>query len=498
MRTLINKIDDKLNPVLVKELRQATHGKFIRSIILGLLSVLFISMVVQLLAQSSSRGLNMHAGRDMFSWFIGVLSVITFLGVSNWTSNRFTNERDGSSMELLYASTIKPWQIITGKSLTGLIVALQLYSICLPFMTVCYLLRGIDVQAILLSTILSFVLFIPILQMAVFIGSLPIDKKRKRGLNIALIIFVFWFGGVGTVGLVFDGGLKMDIWSKDFWIWTGVLVSIVTAVSGIMFFLSVAAISAPSDNRALPIRSFLSLTWFVSAVIMSICSFVYEEEFIIIWLVFVLILTSLGMLVAASERVAYGTHVRKQIPKIWLARVVAFPHFSGVVNGMFYFFTMAIVSIIISTLIYCFAGSGDFISNLGSRSFGKGMVASIGVTLFIFAISLVSYYFKMILLKSKPVKTQAATIIALFLSLGSFILPMLLLLIIHAGDMNDLDHYPGFFILSAIGPFFKETRYIALGFDLIFAGVIGLISLPMLFRSWRNFKPYVATDKTHD
>lgn len=488
MKSLLHKIDDMLNPVLVKELRQATHGKFMRRIILGLLMFLFISMAIVLLTQSQGSGSNMQQGGDLFSWFLFILCGCVFLGISNWSSNRFASERDSNSMELLYASTIRPSQIIAGKFLTGVIVAIQLYSICLPFMVICYLLRGIDVQTILMSTAATFVLFIPILLFSIFIGSLPISSKSKRSLNGFIFIFLLWFGSVGVVGLLFNGNISFDIRDENFWIGASTMVGLCGVIAGLLFMLSVAAISPASSNRVLPVRLYISIVWIVFGVIMTICSFIYNGSLIFAWYGVTTVVACIGMLITASERVALGGHIRKQIPKKWIARVIAFPHFSGVASGFLYFISIAVMSAVVATLVYCLAGSGSFYSNLNKDDIKSGVAVMLGVSFITFVYSLIGAYTKHRFCKVRFKKTSA-TVISLFFIVLSILVPIALILVIHAGHVKDLDEYPLFFVLSTIGVFFDNGRNIALVVDVLLAFIVAACALPALLRSWREFKP---------
>jgi len=493
MSQLALKIDNVLNPILVKELRQATNGKFVRSIIIGLTVLLFGSMAIALLAQGAANNTSIDAGKDLFGWFLGVLSFTVFLCIPNWTGNRFAAERTSSTMELLYASTIKPWQIISGKFMTGLIIAVQLYSICLPFMTICYLMRGIDVPAILLSTATSFIIFIPVLMVAIFIGSVPASRGLKIVLNVGFVIMIIWMTGASSTVFLFRGSTGMT--SSDFWIMGASTVSICLVITGLFFVLAVAAISPNSANRALPVRSYISVVWLISGIVFSVLAFKYDEDFIMGWLIPFIFVAVAGMLVAASERDTHGTHIAKQIPRNGILRLVAFPHFSGAFNGILYFLTLAVLTFVLSIIIYSAADGGRFISNFGDHDIRRVMLPMFNFALYVFPCAIIAIAIKKRFFQN-TLKKMPATFWGLIIVVVSIILPIVCILITYAGHMKDLDHYPNFFILSPIGAFISKARTSSVTFTLIFAVLIGLIALPKLLKKLKAFRKFEP--KNHD
>jgi hypothetical protein len=140
------RIDDRLNPILVKEVRQSLRGKYFRVlfwITLGVGTLIGLSVVASLGGGDSD-----ETGQVFFMSMFGVLSaaVHCFVPFSAFLST--SAEWDENTYDLLVISNLRPRQIVQGKLLSALIQALLYYSTFGPFLVFAFLLNGVDLLSI--------------------------------------------------------------------------------------------------------------------------------------------------------------------------------------------------------------------------------------------------------------------------------------------------------------------------------------------------------------
>src|SRR5206468_9430444 len=106
------------------------------------------------------------------------------------TGIRLISERSPANMDLLFITTISPRAIIAGKSLAAAALTLLIFSACMPFMVLTYLLRGIDLPTMFIVLALSFFLVVMTIQMTVFVASLPASRPMRLMLGIAELVIL--------------------------------------------------------------------------------------------------------------------------------------------------------------------------------------------------------------------------------------------------------------------------------------------------------------------
>src|SRR5262249_33439225 len=161
--TWLDQLDDWLNPIVVKELRQAVKSRMVIIILMVFLIIELLVMGGVLLA-SSARGA--QAG-GLFSGGIEVFAILQWgllgtllLVIPAHTTILFASERSDQNTDLLFISALQPSQIVWGKFFASAVLAMLVLSLVAPFMVFCYLMRGLDIPTILL------VLYFDILGMA--------------------------------------------------------------------------------------------------------------------------------------------------------------------------------------------------------------------------------------------------------------------------------------------------------------------------------------------
>lgn len=474
---------DRINPIVIKELRQAVQSRFVTAALMALLLIQALAIGIYLLS-SGDAGESFSAGREVFMVLYAILLAIGMLFVPFYTAARLAAERSDTNVDLLFITTIKPRSIIVGKMLSACVLAGLIFSACMPFMTFTYFLRGIDLQTIFSAVIFGLFVVLGCTQGAMLIAALPINRAFKVILAIValvcfIIIYVLTLTSVGR--LTFDrnpfSGARSDFW-------TGVLslLSIIAFLSGLFYMLSVASIKPIAANRALPVRMFLSIGWAVSgAVAMIGSSLQADHSLVIIWTTFFLLVFSASFFVAVSERDEYGRRLLRAVPHNPLKRLLSFPFFSGAANGVIWAMTMSLLTV---GMTWIWAKSFRSYSALGTlvdnpKKFG-------GLCLNVFAYALTALLLRRYLLKKIP--SEFTWLLAMILLVLGSTLPVLIGYLVFFNDDWGATDFGRWFVGNPFAWGYRGSRVFFLTVGVTWAVIVWLLSLPWLLGRFRQFR----------
>ena len=339
MGRFFSKLDDWLNPIVVKELRQAVRSRgVVAALLLFLLLQLVIIGIYVLNYDARTRGgvEVLEGGRQLFQVIQGIM-LGTCLLIPAYAGIRLGAERSDTNVDLLFISTLRPRSIVSGKLFSAVVLALLVFSACTPFMTFTYLLRGLDIPTILVVLMIDFMVVLWAIQAAIFLAVIPVPLAVR-------FLFLLW--GLGSlIGLLtwtlertsallrFGLGLAMDSW--EFWaIWLTAGLFLL-ASAGLLFVWSVAILSPPSANRSLRVRLYLLGLWLVTGVAaLWACSVVAYAGLFEVWLMVTGLLFALQVVISINERDSWGPRVARSIPRRWWLRLPAFLVYSGSAGGI--------------------------------------------------------------------------------------------------------------------------------------------------------------------
>ena len=118
----------ELNPIVVKELRQAVRSWAVTGMLLLFLIILFVVSVAFLVFQSFDVDPDVRLGGAMFSVFVCILAVASIFFIPLYVGVRVAAERLENNPDLFYISTLSPARIILGKFLCGAYMAVLFRS----------------------------------------------------------------------------------------------------------------------------------------------------------------------------------------------------------------------------------------------------------------------------------------------------------------------------------------------------------------------------------
>ena len=327
----------ELNPIVIKELRQAVRSWAVTGMLLLFLTVLFITSLIFLITQSFEVDQNMQLGGTMFSVFMVILAIASIFFIPLYVGVRVAAERQENNPDLLYVSTLSPARIIRGKFFCGAYMALLFFSACMPFMAFTNLLRGVDLPTVFFILCYLFLVVCAANMIAIFFACLPMSRPFK----ILIVIYGFFqsFGLIiPLVGISFEmmrSGVGAMMSERNFWIGALTFAGVGLAITGLFFVLTVALISPPSANRALPVRIYLTVIWLLGGLL----SFGWvaqtgEAGRMFAWTYPTFAVMMFALLVTISNSDELSLRVRRTIPKSGLKRALAFFFFNGAAGGL--------------------------------------------------------------------------------------------------------------------------------------------------------------------
>jgi hypothetical protein len=339
---LLSRLDDWVNPIVVRELRQAVKSRLVTGALLLFVSLQVLIIGVYLFFRELNEApgaVDFRAGAHMFLVLQGILLGTCMVLVPGVAGARLGAERSGDNVDLMFISSLTPRAIVWGKFLSAIILALLIFSACAPFMTFTYLLRGIDIPTILVVLGIDFLVVVGGTQVAIFVACVPVNRAVRALLGVGgfvALIQAYVATVMGTVGLV-ETGLNVFLDSWEFWGRAlGVVAAYLGAV-GLVFVWSVAMVSPPSANRALPVRLYVLGLWLTTAAIAAVWS--READHLwpaFVWVLLAVALFCLQFVVSINERESWGPRVARTVPRNPVLRAGAFLLYSGSGGGVLF------------------------------------------------------------------------------------------------------------------------------------------------------------------
>lgn len=343
MQQTISKIydflDNRLSPTLVRDLRQLVRNRFIVVMLNLYLLILTVGTLMTITAQSARARLE-GAGEGLYYFDIVFFFIFTFIVVNLYTAVIMSQER--ITNDLMFTSTIKPSGFVFGKLSSALVLTGMLFCATLPFITIAYMLRGIDLQTIFESCLMIGLMLLVSLSMTVLVFCRTKTYVQMIGLLI-LYAILCWIGLASVLGAFFSymgpaahlfSGTSVAWW--EFALVTAfVLLTVLVVLSG-----AISRVAAASTNRMMPFRItytiYMLLTLAASFLITIFASGVVSGwDTLPLMTVFIHYFFFLTMIVISTcGRDKWGLRIKRTIPKNPLLRLLLFPFYSGAINGM--------------------------------------------------------------------------------------------------------------------------------------------------------------------
>lgn len=479
----------RINPVMLKELRQLVRSKLVMFVLFGMLAVQMLCAVIILASQDMSSMdalIKSDIGAKLFAGEFAILALTLVFGVTGYMVIRLLMENSQTQVDLQYTTTLKPSTFVDGKVAAAAILMLLLVSASLPFLVLSYLLRGIDLlfafylvaMALCLETVFLFVAFYLI----------TLTRNRAWRFFLLVPLFLFPFFCVSSIGAALFFVIGESV-TKGMLIFLGVLLAAATILCLMLRAGALSAFAPLQSNRDLPQRMWWGGCLLVSGATVAVCEYCFgknsQPEFLFVWQTMFCGVLIFSMFREVSQPDRYGIRIRSSIasPRKYLLRGLQFVFFTGGINGIVW----TLLATAAMAGIAWGAWSAWTAAIMGSGGIEKGSVARLGMVVFYTFAYLLTLRAVWFLFVSRRLSPRLLWLAGLVAMLMGYVIPQFLEM---ADKIVDAENWFGnIFAVSADN-------------DIVFAHFIWscywlagavLATLPEIFVAWRQFLPLEET-----
>jgi ABC-type transport system involved in multi-copper enzyme maturation permease subunit len=246
---------DRLNPILVKETRQAMKSKqFVITFALLLVfswgwTILGVAIAGPIIRFSAQ-------GPDLFAVYYVFLALPLLVIVPFGAFRSLAVEQEDRTYDLLAITTLNPRQIVAGKLGSAGLQMLVYLSAVTPCLAFTYLLRGIDFPTILFVIAYTVLISLGFAMVALLAGTLTSERVWQVVLSVILVgglLLALWGVCDLTMELLWDTG-QVPFDEPEFWQVCGGLLTAYVTTFALIFYAAAARITFPADNRSTRLR----------------------------------------------------------------------------------------------------------------------------------------------------------------------------------------------------------------------------------------------------
>jgi len=353
----LDRLSERLNPILVKEARQALKSRqFLITFTLLLLcgwgwSVLGIALLSPAIYYAPG-------GRFMMIGYYLVLAAPVLVIVPFSAFRSLAAEREDGTFELLSITSLSARQIITGKLGSAVLQMLVYFSALAPCIVFTYLLRGIDIVTILFVLVYTFLSSLLLSAAGLVVATASRARHWQVLLSVLLLIGLLFVGICWSISVVqmitFAGSMPFD--DVDFWMANLAVVMFLVSFIVLAVLTAASLISFASDNRSTKLRvamlgqQVLWIGWLTYAWMR-----IEAEEMLIVMMVFPAIYWAAMGALMSGEYAQLSPRVLRSLPRSLLGRML-FTWFNPGSGTGYTFAIGSLISVSLTVLILGFCG----------------------------------------------------------------------------------------------------------------------------------------------
>lgn len=324
IEAILERGSEWLNPILVKEARQALKSRqfVITFTLLLLLGWIWTIFGVFLSAPGIFYGAE---GKGMLYGYFLVLAVPLLVVVPFSAFRSLAAEREDGTYELISITALNARQIVSGKLGSAVLQMMVYFSALAPCVAFTYLLRGVDIFSIFFVLYYTFLVSLLLSTFGLLIATATRSRAWQVLLSVLLLLVLF-LCGFGWVMFTYMS-LYEDIWRADlweFWIVQGFVLTQFVMFFMLFLWAAGAQISFPSDNRSTRMRyiMFLHQATFVGWMTYFVFTFGNEPEIGVFMMITGTIYWALLGSLLIGEYPQLSPRVRRELPQSFLGRMI--------------------------------------------------------------------------------------------------------------------------------------------------------------------------------
>ena len=343
LQNFLERVDNYLNPITVKELRQSVRNYWIVLLLNLFLGAQFLLVLVYCLDNDPKAISN---GTSLFSSLAALLFGTTVVCIPFRTVSRLSAELREADM--IFSTSLPPFQVIWGKFLSGTLLSVLFFSASAPFLTLTYMMRGLDLQTIFLTLYFGFLIIQFLNCIAIFVGTLKLSPILQ--VVLAVLLGFGLIGALDSIGSPFMfSRFYIETWEQAF-LTIAISLGLYFVFGGLFLIWAAIRIAPEPSSRMTGMRIFLTvnilgiyfLTWVYSLYTYLLYSSTANDvsQRLLVCEIVCLILIAFAAQIAICERTEFSRRMIRMIPKRKLLRMLAYPFFTGAYPAMAWSFLM--------------------------------------------------------------------------------------------------------------------------------------------------------------
>ena len=245
---------DWLNPILVKETRQALKSfQFTVTFVLVLVACWIVTIGV--VAAIGPDIFYSAAGGTLLWWYHAVLTIPLVVVVPYAAFRSLAAEREDNTYDLLSITTLSPRQIIVGKLGSSIVQMAVYFSAITPCLAFTYLLRGVDVPTIAVMLIFTFFGSLGLSMIGILLATMSEQRFTQVFVSVGFVaaLILILVGVLWSTGDIIRYSYSY-IGAEEFWIFTFAVATFYGTSFALAFLASAGMITFTSENRSTPLR----------------------------------------------------------------------------------------------------------------------------------------------------------------------------------------------------------------------------------------------------
>ncbi|QDU92756.1 ABC transporter permease [Lignipirellula cremea] len=324
----LDRAGERLNPILVKEARQAMKSmQFVVTFTLLILCAwAWTGLVLSLsYAQHGEAMYFQPMGPLVLAGYFTVLAVPLLVIVPYMAFRSLASEREDGTFELLSITALSARQIVTGKLGSAILQIIVYYSALSPCIAFTYLLRGIDVVSIMLLLSGLFLGSVLLSALGLLLATVTTVQVWQMLISILQLIGQLFITGwvVTAVWVWVEAGSPTAYDDRIFWLIMLLLALIMGSFLALFVMAAAAQISFSSDNRSTRLRMVMCVQHLILFG-WAVCWYANQKEweaFTFFFSISAFYWAVMGSLMS-GEMAELSPRVRRQLPQSLLGRAV--------------------------------------------------------------------------------------------------------------------------------------------------------------------------------
>jgi hypothetical protein len=247
---------ERINPIVVKEARQALRSAQFAITFLLMLTACWIWAVFRIAASQASLNTE-DVGPELFMGFQVILAFPLLIVVPLTAFRSLALEIEDRTHELVAITSLAPKQIVLGKLASAGLQMLVYLSAVSPFVAFTFLLQGIDLPSIVFVLLYVALGSLGLTVLGLLGASLSRERIVQTMLLVVLVVVLVYAFGLSIAGvgeLVLGGWFVIELADEWFWIGNAAIGSAYACVFAMAMLATAARLTFEADNRSTRLR----------------------------------------------------------------------------------------------------------------------------------------------------------------------------------------------------------------------------------------------------